>query len=38
MDEFIEKNYKIKSLELFAGDLFYDDLFFEIMPIIKKYY
>ena len=35
---FIEKQYIISKLELFAGDLFYDNLFFDLIEIIYNYY
>lgn len=38
IDYFIEQDYLISTLELFAGDMFYDDLFFDIMPDIIRYY
>lgn len=38
VDYFIEKNYTIKRIDLFAGDMFYDNLFFELMPVLQKYY
>lgn len=38
IDYFIEKDYIIKRIDLFAGDLFFDNLFFDLMPILKKYY
>ena len=38
IDYFIEKDYLICKIELFAGDMFYDDLFFEVMPHIIRYY
>lgn len=37
-DYFIKQDYKIKKIDLFAGDMFYDNLFFEIMPPIIKYF
>ena len=38
IDYFIKEQYKIKRFDLFAGDMFYDDLFFEIIKPIKKYF
>lgn len=38
INEFIKQNYNIDKLDLFAGDLFFDNLFFDIIPIIEKYY
>ena len=38
MKYFKEKKYFIRQLDLFAGDMFYDNLFFEIMPYIFNYY
>lgn len=34
----IEKDYKIKKIDLFAGDMFYDNLFFDIIKPVKKYF
>jgi MoaA/NifB/PqqE/SkfB family radical SAM enzyme len=38
IDYFIEKEYLIKRFDLFAGDMFYDNLFFDIIPIMYRYY
>lgn len=38
IDYFILKEYKIFRLDLFAGDMFYDDLFFELIPHLYTYY
>lgn len=38
MNYFIEQDYKIKRMDLFAGDMFYDNLFFDIIEPIKLYY
>lgn len=35
---FNEKKYYVKQWELFAGDLFYDGIFFDILDIFDKYY
>lgn len=35
---FIKQDYLIKRIDLFAGDMFYDDLFFDIIDIVYKYY
>lgn len=34
----IEKKYVIANLDLFAGDLFFDNLFFDLISILEKYY
>lgn len=38
VDNFIQEDYVIKSLELFAGDMFYDNLFFKVMDVLRRYY
>ena len=34
----IEQKYIIADIDLFAGDMFYDNLFFDLMPILEQYY
>lgn len=38
MEYFTEKEYCLRELDLFAGDMFYDDLFFDIMDPIYDYF
>lgn len=35
---FIEQRYCFKKIDLFAGDMFYDDLFFDIIEPLYKYF
>ena len=38
IDYFIKNDYLIKRFDLFSGDMFYDDLFFDIILIMHRYY
>ena len=38
IEYFLQKEYCIDELEIFAGDLFYDDFFFDIMEILYNFY